>query len=105
MVQASQDSWSVTSNNIWKQNKNLPQLAPVYLELINTTASGHFIGNYSEENIYPSNYSYYEYRYLKKKTVPKKEINNNIQITSKYGKDNHNKNSSNVSLILETNSS
>ena len=56
--------------------------------------------NYIEENIYPSNYSYYEYKYLKKKIVPKKDnnFNNNIQITSKYGKDNHNNNSSNISL-------
>ena len=61
--------------------------------------------NYIEENIYPSNYSYYEYKYLKKKIVPKKDnnFNNNIQITSKYGKDCHNNNYSNVALKTNQN--
>ena len=61
--------------------------------------------NYIEENLYPSNYSYYEYKYIKKKKIPKKDnnFNNNIQINSKYNKDNHNNNSSNVSLTTTQN--
>ena len=96
------------------KNKNNKNLKPfnLYSQSIGTRYKQKNIqniqnnsNNYLEENIYPSNYSYYEYRYLKKKTVPKKEINfnNNIQITSKYGKDNHNKNSSNVSLKANQN--